>query len=402
MLLNIRKNPDYLNNKILNELNEKWFSVYNYISLKELILTSRKDFLNILSKINIPFAIVSIILWVISYYSSFWFLLFGFLFVIYFIIFLIIFIKLLFRTKLFLYVSDVVYTKTGLMISDDFLYYKKDKDKIELKLEKYEQIFNEYLSKPSNLEEIISKKKKEVLDWSLKKSWKITEFLSDLSRSKEWWQMAIAILFSTVIYIISLYVFYYIWYFFMLILSNIYLFFLKLILSFRDKIELKIKKKTLEIDEKLDKMNLIYKVLKNKLDNFKNWEISNIWEFVEDKFWDFYGQIDLVLKDIKVLKILIEKSKYKDVIDFYLFKKYLKKNFNKPVQEMISLLELYEKLLEKEIIELKKLNKNSKKQKLDINNTEILDKNLEQKEFILNNKIEILSRNKEILKRNIL
>jgi hypothetical protein len=50
------------------------------------------------------------------------------------------------------------------MISDDYLYYFKDKEKLDKKLRKYELIFDEYLSKPSNLEEIISKKKKEILD----------------------------------------------------------------------------------------------------------------------------------------------------------------------------------------------------------------------------------------------
>jgi hypothetical protein len=51
-----------------------------------------------------------------------------------------------------------------MMLSDDFLYYSKDSVKIDSKLEKYSNIFNEYLSKPSRLEEIINKKKKEVFD----------------------------------------------------------------------------------------------------------------------------------------------------------------------------------------------------------------------------------------------
>ena len=402
MLLRTKKYPDYINNEILSEIENKWFYVYNYISLQELLMTARKDFLEILSKINIAFAIITILLWVLSFFSGSFLLLFLFLFLAYFIIFTIIFFKLLWRTKLYLYISEVVYTKTGLMISDDYLYYFKDKEKLDEKLKKYENVFDEYLSKPSNLEEVISKKKKEVLEWSLKKSWNVTELLARLSRSREWWQIAIAILFSTFIYIASLYAFYYIGYFFSFLFSKIYLFFLKIFISFKDKIELKIKNKTLDIDEKLSKMNLIYKVLKNKIDNFKAWEISNIWDFVEDKFWDFYNQMDLVLKDVKQLKNLIEKSKYKDVIDFDLFKKYLKKNFNAPVKDMISLLETYEKLLEKEIVELKKLNKNSKKQKLDINNTEILDKNLEQKEFVLNNQLEILRNNKKSLENSLL
>jgi len=62
MLFRTRKKPKYLNDKIEKEVKEKGFSVYNYISLKELILTARKDFLGILSKINIALMVITIIL----------------------------------------------------------------------------------------------------------------------------------------------------------------------------------------------------------------------------------------------------------------------------------------------------------------------------------------------------
>ena len=402
MLLKFREKPEYLNEQITSEVKEKWFSVYNYISLKELFLTSRKDFLEILSKINIPFAIISIILGVFSFYSGFIFTLPIFLFIAYFIIFLILFFKLLNRTKLFLYVADVVYTKTWLMLSDDFLYYSKDSKIISNKLEKYSWIFSEYLWKPSKLEEIISKKKKELLDWTLQNSWGIMKLISRLWKSKESGGIALALIVSMFLYVVSLYLFYYIGYFFVFIFSRIYLFFLKIYISFKDNIELKIKNKTLKIDEKLVKMQSIYKVLKDKIGVFKSGEISNIEDFVEDKFRDFYIQIDLILQEKKKLKSIIEKSKYKDIIDFDIFKKYLKKNFNKPVLDMVSLLEVYEKLLNKQIKDLQKLNKNSEKQDLNINNTEIHDKNMEKKVFILEWKIKVLQRNKIVLKGSIL
>jgi hypothetical protein len=110
---------------------------------------------------------------------------------------------------------------------------------------------------------------------------------------------------------------------------------LKIILSFKDKIELEIKNKTLQIDKKLEKMQNIYKILKIKIERFKSGEISNIEDFVEDKFTDFYVQIDLILQDKNKLQELIEGSKYSDIIDFNIFKKYLKKNFNAPVKDMV-------------------------------------------------------------------
>ncbi len=404
MLFRTRKKPKYLNDKIEKEVKEKGFSVYNYISLKELILTARKDFLGILSKINIALMVITIILWIISYYSSLFFILPVFLFIIFFLIFLYIFIKLIFRTKLFLYISNVVYTKTGLMISDDYLYYSKDKKKLDKKLKKYEAIFDEYLSRSSNLKEVISKKKKEVLDESVKTSWSIVKWMTSKrigSSRKTGWAVLIVIV-SLILYVMSLYIFYYLWYFVLYFLWKIYSFILWFFISFKNKIELKIKNRTLWIEQKLDKMNIIYKVLKNKIDNFKDWEISDIWNFTEDKFSDFYNQIDLVLKDVKDLKFLIETSKYSNVIDFNIFKTYLKKKFNAPVKDMVWLLEVYEKLLNKQILEFKRLNNNTQKQELDINNIEILDKNLEQKEFVLNKKLEALEKNKSVLKRSIL
>jgi len=52
----------YINPEILSQIEEKGFSVYNYISLKELLLTVQRDYLAVISKLNIPFAIITIIL----------------------------------------------------------------------------------------------------------------------------------------------------------------------------------------------------------------------------------------------------------------------------------------------------------------------------------------------------
>jgi hypothetical protein len=62
MLTKIRKIPDYINKDTQKEIREKGFSVYNYISLQELIFTARKDFLEVLSKINVVFLIITIII----------------------------------------------------------------------------------------------------------------------------------------------------------------------------------------------------------------------------------------------------------------------------------------------------------------------------------------------------
>ncbi len=397
MLLKTRKKIDFLNPKTEAEIKEKWFSVYNYISLKELVLTARKDFLEILSKINVFLLIISIILWIIKISFVFYFLAFS-----YFIIFFIIFIKLIKRTYYFLLISDVVYSDKWVILADKFFWFYDEK--IKKYLLKYEKIFLEYLWKDSFLEEVIEKKRREILGSTTDIG---SGFINDVlknsnsfDRESAWTLFLWIIVFF--IYVFSLYLFFYLSYFFWLIFSVIYSFFIKIILFFKDKIELKIKNKTIKIDERLKKMKKIYILLQNKINDFKDWKISDISNFIEKNFNDFYTQISLVLKEKNNLEKIINSSKYKDFIDFWIFKKYLKNNFNAPIKDMINLLEKYKKLLEKQITELQKLNKHSKNQKLDINNTEILDKNLEQKEFILEKKLNILKNNLEYLKKSLL
>ena len=82
-----RQKNEYTNPIIEEEIQEKWFSVYNYISLKELFMTVQRDYLWILSVINVPFWIVTIVLWILSYASGNATLVFGLLWVSYTLIF---------------------------------------------------------------------------------------------------------------------------------------------------------------------------------------------------------------------------------------------------------------------------------------------------------------------------
>jgi hypothetical protein len=69
---------------------------------------------------------------------------------------------------------------------------------------------------------------------------------------------------------------------------------------------------------------------------------------------------------------------------------------------MISLLNQYEKMLSSQIKVLQKENKHRTSTKMDITNREILDKNLEQKEFVLKKQLENLQNNKIKLENSLL
>ena len=152
----------YINPEILKQIEEKGFSVYNYISLKELLLTVQRDYLGVISKLNIPFAIITIVLGIISYASNNFWPVAMFLLIAYTLIFIYLFFKLIKVTYYYFIVADVVYTKKWLIIGKQ-IYYYDDEWNLDDNLKKYEIIFEEYLSKPSRIDEVIQRRKQEVI-----------------------------------------------------------------------------------------------------------------------------------------------------------------------------------------------------------------------------------------------
>ncbi len=382
----------YLTPEVENEIKQKWFGVYNYISLRELLLTVRKDYLFILNKINIFFGIISIIVWIGAFFSWNFFLFFYFLFLVYFFIFSYLVYKLIKRTHYFLKISDIIYTDNWIILWDKIFKYS-DKKNLEEKLICYEEQFSEFLWQSSKLEEIIAEKKKQlVFMWKnnsnkniLEKILYYSEKIFRNSDKDALARLALPALLSFVAYAFFMYIFYYIWYFLSFVFFYIYSFFLKIILYFKNSTELEIKNKTIKIDDSFSKMNKIYEKLKEKLDSFKAWDIENIEKFVWKNFEKFYEEINVIMDNKKQLLEIIKNSKYKDFIDFEKLKKYLKNSFNKPLLDMISMLKKYENLTKKSL-----------------ENKSFSEKNLksEYDAIIAKRKI-ILEKNLENLRRNI-
>jgi len=391
MLFKTRKNirKDYINTEIEKEISEKWFAVYNYISLKELFLTVQRDYLNILSKINLPFWIITIILWVIWYIWNSFSLFFWFLFLVYLIIFGILAVKLVFRAYYFMQITDVVYTENWIILANELHKYKEENKLLE-KLEEYSEMFDEFLSKPSKIQKIIERKKRENLENNLELAWKTLGHIWDLW--EDWIKLAIPVMLSHFAYVMLLYFFYYFWYFFWIIIFFIINIFLKIILKFTKNTQVKIKWRIEDIDDSFKNMDKIEKILSNKINNFKDWEISNISKDVEKNFSNFYTEVISVFNEKKKLLKLINNSKFKDFVNFEKLEKYLKNSFNKPVLEMLSMLEKFEKLLEKQINLLKITNSNS----------EILDLNVQKKEIILTTQLNNLRKNKNKLEKSLI
>lgn len=334
----VKKNK-YTTPELDEEITQKWFWVYNYISFDELMLTVQRDFLEILSSINYVFGIATIGLWI------FWFLTGNFIWlvwclcIVYFTIFVTLTFKLIRRSYIFLQISNVVYTKKGIILWD-ILYTYSDDTNLEKRLIEYERDFDEFLSKPSKLKQVILSRRAKILDKThqnngalIEKMWRIW------GGWDEWAQLMLMAWIMHIIYVWLLYLFYYLGLLFGKIIFWPISWGLKIILYFKENTEIKMKQQVEAIDDALWKMYKTEQIIAKKLQEFNNWEISSIQNFVEKNFGLFYSNMLYVLQEKKKLLELISQSNYSEFIDFLLLENYVKKQYNKPINEMIPLLE---------------------------------------------------------------
>ncbi|WNL16818.1 hypothetical protein QUR79_03330 [Arcobacter cryaerophilus gv. pseudocryaerophilus] len=336
---------DYLNKEIREEIEKKGFSIYNYISLKELLLTVNKDYLWIINILNIPLFIIFIII-IHSFISYF----IPSIIITYSLIFIYLIGKLSFRTYKFSQITNILYTKKGLIIDNKIFHYEEDKELKDLLLN-YEKIFDEYLSKPSRISENIKYLRKNIVN-NFKK---IFNFISGGERGNG---LPIAFI-VLVFYSITTFVLYYIGFILGFFLFFIFSFFINLYFKINKSTELKIKDNMTIIDNKLKKLDEIYLLLSKQIGTFQNGEISNLSNKIDKDMNIFYENINNILTYQDNLKNIIEQSIYKDFIDFEYLAFYIKTQFNKPLNDVIKLMSDYKSKVDNQIDEIENYLKNS-------------------------------------------
>ncbi len=340
---------EYINENIKKEVLEKGFSIYNYISLKELLFTINKDYLDAILKLNSLLFVLFLVFSYISFESGDFSILIGFLFATYGFIFIYLVAKLFYRTSKFSQITNILYTKKGLIISNKIFQYEDDYELKELLLS-YEKLFDEYLSKPSRLSENIEYMKKNLIE-------KFSNHFDQVSKIKD--KNSGYLLIILLIYSISSFIFYYLGFVLGFLFFLIFSFFINIYFRFNKSIEIKIKENMSFIDDKIKNLNNIYEDLKAKIDTFKDGEISNLSKKMDSELNSFYLNINTILKNKDILKTIISESIYKDFIDFAHLANYIKEQFNKPLIDMITLLEDYERSINRQINSIKsELNSN--------------------------------------------
>ncbi|QKF74384.1 hypothetical protein AFAEC_2241 [Aliarcobacter faecis] len=341
---------DYLNYETKEEIEKKGFSIYNYISLKELLLTVNKDYLKTITFLNIPFIIVFMGVGFLSYFSdNYEYFIYMFI-SIYSLIFIYLIGKLSFRTYKFSQITNILYTKKGLIIGKEIFHYETD-EKLKKLLLDYEKLFDEYLSKPSKLSQSISFLREKLSN-------KLKENYSSLGRGDDIRAIIIGFVLIT-IYNISVFVFYYIGFILGFFLFFIFSFFINLYFKINKSIELRIKDEMAIVDNKLRKLDELYVILNQKINNFQDGEISNLGNKIDKELNLFYENINTILTRKDTLRDIIQQSIYKDFIDFEYLAFYIKTQFNKPLKDVINLMNEYKMKVDNQISEIDDYLKNS-------------------------------------------
>lgn len=373
---------EYISENIKKEVLEKGFSIYNYISLKELLFTINKDYLDAILKLNSLLFVLFLVFSYISFESGDFSILIGFLFATYGFIFIYLVAKLFYRTSKFSQITNILYTKKGLIISNKIFHYEDDYELKELLLS-YEKLFDEYLSKPSRLSENITYMKKNLIE-------KFSNHFDQVSKIKDKNSGYLVVI--LLIYSISSFIFYYLGFILGFLFFLIFSFFINIYFRFNKSIEIKIKENMSFIDSKIKNLNNIYEDLKAKIDTFKDGEISNLSKKMDSELNSFYLNINTILENKDNLKTIISESIYKDFIDFVHLANYIKEQFNKPLIDMITLLEDYERSINRQINSIKsELNSNiSESYQLEqkLINLELIAKNISSNLKKLHNSVQ--------------
>lgn len=335
---------DYLNYETKEEIEKKGFSIYNYISLKELLLTVNKDYLAVITFLNTPLFILFLLVGFLNEA-----LLIATIAIVYGLIFIYLIAKLLFRTYKFSQITNILYTKKGLIIANKIFHYEYD-EKLKNLLIDYEELFDEYLSKPSRLSQNIKNMQKNLLE-------KFSQNFQQVSKIRD--KNAGGIVLLLVLYSVTTFILYYIGFILGFFLFFIFSFFINLYFKINKSIELRIKDEMAIVDNKLRKLDELYIILNQKINNFQDGEISNLGNKIDKELNLFYENINTILTHKDTLRDIIQQSIYKDFIDFEYLAFYIKTQFNKPLKDVINLMNEYKMKVDNQISQIDDYLKNS-------------------------------------------
>lgn len=356
------KNLDFsLPSNIKEEVNNKWFYLYEWISPKDVKMSIERDFLELLNIIWLPLSIIITILGVIFLDSVFIFL---FYWQFIFVVFLILLIYLLFSSI----IKSYLFSKNAfLVLTDKYLLLNWKIAKIENLKElfwkdiiKISKVFEEDLFSESRIDKSKSELYKKVLlklySWYVR----IIKFMLKWNSKSILWFGLLAWVFYT-FYAILMGVIYFIWISFVCFVWMIITWINEFILynlwhEFTVINSLFLEIWTSSDNIKKEKDNLLNNLESAKKNDWKDWLLTNI----NDWITKINSSANVAIDDSIILKEKLEKSKYNEIFNFGIYNNWIKKQILEPLNEIEYLLNKNMELLvntkisiEKQILETK-------------------------------------------------
>lgn len=327
--------------KIQENINERWFYLYEWIKPLDVKNSIKKSFLKILKKFWNKIIIVFLIIWILFLPTLstllivkvfFWFTFFIAILILIFLFF--VWIK---KSYFMLKNSYIVITNSFILVNwkaleiDNFIL-------IQNELKSVENIFERKLFANNNEINLLKELKKEFLSW-----------YSYIYNKKIWSIVIILFLFYT-IHILLMSVIYSLWIFLVWLLSL----FIGIINRF---ILIKVWHKVTNINSlflNIDKSSNSLENSKLEVKNYLEEAKSNSWEdWLLLKINNSISKINDLAKNTINLSLKLKeemiKSKYKDIYDFKIYDNWIKKQIYKPLFDIKELLEVNLKILSETI-----------------------------------------------------
>lgn len=351
--------------RIQKDINDRWFHLYRWISPDEVKLSIERDFLWALKFAWIPLAIISLLMWFISWLNIIVFFLTIFLGVgLIFLHLLLLSIK---RSRLLSKSAFVVMTDSSVSLGwkihklSDISGMKKDMNNVENTFE--EKLFWE--SRLSQSKKWLTQDVMEQLFWGYKAIFSMSENKRFMRSDKDaiGWMLVMIALYTAYIAIMACV--YFIWVLFLLVLWKLITKANTWYLMKRWASVIKINSLFWEIDVSSDEIKGKKQALKSLLLRARenDWKDGllldiNAWiESINDSAQDAVMQV-------LWLKNAITNSRYSDMFRFEIYNNWIKKQIQTPLTDILALLESSRDTLELTRWNIQEQIKNTKKPEL--------------------------------------
>ncbi len=334
----IDSNPQVLQipKSIQDDIMDKWFHLYKWISPDEVKLSIERDFLHTISKIGIPLAVISVLAWLISGLNIFIFFVTIALWVL--LMFLYLFYLSIRRSSLLSKSAFVVMTDSSISLGWK-VHKLSDISWLESDISQVSKTFEEDLFWESKLSGSKKTLTKAIMDQLFGWYGMILKGFSG-SRSRDSEKAILLIIALYTLYAAIMACVYFVWVLFLWVLWTLITWINKKYLIKKGHDVIKINELFATLDRSSEdiygeKQNLELVLTQAYNNNWKDGLLLEINQWINHINSKTQDAIESVIE----LKDTIEKSRYNDMFSFPVYNAWIKKQIWKPLEQILALLE---------------------------------------------------------------